>query len=120
MKKDRNTHRFLLILAVLSFLIAAMQGMLYYSSYDTFFKILLVLQNSINAFGFKATITIKDVVAFIDKDPSFTKLSVGYAYCIAVFTAPYCTVSFVYKFLERMLRLMLSRRTTSPEPRRMV
>ena len=107
MKKDRNTHRFLLVLAVLSFLIAAMQGMLYYSSYDTFFKLLLVLQNSINAFGFKASITIKDVVAFIDKDPSVKNLSVGYAYCIAVFTAPYCTVSFVYKFLERMLRFIV-------------
>ena len=107
MKKDRNTHRFLLILAVMSFLIAAAQGMLYYSSYDLFFKILLVLQNGINAFGFKATISIKDVVAFIDKDPSALKLTVGYAYCIAVFTAPYCTVSFVYKFLERMLRLIV-------------
>ena len=106
--KEHKTHRFLLILAVLSFIIAALQGIIYYSEYDLFFKILLVLQNSINAFGFKATISIKDVVAFIEDDPTPVKLSVGYAYCVAVFTAPYCTVSFLYKFLERILRFIVT------------
>ncbi|MBR4626971.1 MAG: hypothetical protein IKO47_04620 [Ruminococcus sp.] len=108
MKNRQRTHRVLLILAIFSFIIAAVQGMIYYSGYDTFFKLLLVLQNSINAFGFKATISIKDVVAFINKDPSAVNLTVGYAYCIAVFTAPYCTVSFLYKFLERILRFFVS------------
>lgn len=103
----KKPHRFLLLLAVASFLIATVQGIIYYSGYDTFFKTLLVLQNSINAFGFKASITIKDVVAFINKDPGTYKIAVSYAYCIAVFTAPYCTVSFVYKFLERVLRLFI-------------
>ena len=106
--KRQKTHRFLLILAFVSFIIAALQGLIYYKSYDLFFKILLVLQNSINAFGFKATISIKDVVAFINNDPSTLNLAVGYAYCVAVFTAPYCTVSFLYKFLERILRFMVS------------
>ena len=104
---NKRSHKLLLLLAIASFVIAAVQGVIYYSGYDPFFKSLLVLQNSINAFGFKASITIKDVVAFIDKDPGTYKIAVGYAYCIAVFTAPYCTVSFVYKFLERVLRLFI-------------
>lgn len=106
--KEHKTHRFLLILAVLSFIIAALQGAIYYQDYSFFFKVLLVLQNSINAFGFKATISIKDVVAFIEEDPTTVKRSVGYAYCVAVFTAPYCTVSFLYKFLERVLRFIVT------------
>jgi len=104
---NKKPHRFLLFLAVASFVIATVQGIIYYSGYDSFFKTLLVLQNSINAFGFKASITIKDIVAFINKDPGPYKIAIGYAYCIAVFTAPYCTVSFVYKFLERVLRLFI-------------
>ncbi len=108
--KKHKTHRFLLILAVISFIIAALQGIIYYKSYDLFFRILLVLQNSINAFGFKATISLKDTIAYINNDPSTLNLAVGYAYCIAVFTAPYCTVSFLYRFLERVLSFVVSTR----------
>ena len=105
-KKSRTT-RIIFLLAVISFIIATLQGLIFYEKYETFFKLVLVLQNSINAFGFKATVTIKDVVAFINADPTPLKKGVGYAYCIAVFTAPYCTISFIYKFLERILRLII-------------
>ena len=105
MKSKDNKPRFLYILAILSFFIATVQGALYYSSYELFFKLLLVLQNSINAFGFKATVTIKDVVSYMNSEPTILNKSVGYLYCIAVFTAPYCTISFMYKFLERILAI---------------
>ena len=95
------------LLAVLSFLIATAQGIVYYQDYDSFFKYLLVLQNSINAFGFKASVTIKDTVAFMEKNRSALTQCIGYAYCIAVFTAPYCTISFVYKILEKLLRFII-------------
>ena len=108
MKSKDNKPRFLYILAILSFFIATVQGALYYSSYELFFKLLLVLQNSINAFGFKATVTIKDVVSYMNSEPTILNKSVGYLYCIAVFTAPYCTISFMYKFLERILRLIIN------------
>ncbi|MBE6863316.1 MAG: hypothetical protein E7495_01895 [Ruminococcus flavefaciens] len=108
MKSKDNKPRFLYILAILSFFIATVQGALYYSSYELFFKLLLVLQNSINAFGFKATVTIKDVVSYMNSEPTVLNKSVGYLYCIAVFTAPYCTISFMYKFLERILRLIIN------------
>lgn len=106
-KTKVRTSRFIFILAIVSFLIAAAQGVLYYKKYDTFFKFLLVMQNSINAFGFKASVSIKDVIAFMNNEPSVINTVIGYAYCIAVFTAPYCTISFVYKFLERILRLII-------------
>lgn len=106
-KTKVRTSRFIFILAIVSFLIATVQGILYYKKYDTFFKFLLVIQNSINAFGFKASVSIKDVIAFMNNEPTLINTVVGYAYCIAVFTAPYCTISFVYKFLERILRLII-------------
>ncbi|MBO4877396.1 MAG: hypothetical protein J5501_05265 [Ruminococcus sp.] len=107
-KNSRSkTTRLIFLLAVFSFLIATAQGINYYKNYEPFFKLLLVLQNSINAFGFKASVTIKDTVAFIKDEPSFISRSIGYAYCIAVFTAPYCTLSFIYKFLERILRFII-------------
>lgn len=102
-----RTTKLILILAVLSFIIATVQGAIYYSSYEPFFKLLLVLQNSINAFGFKASVTIKDTVAFIKEHPGTLNKVIGYAYCIAVFTAPYCTISFIYKILERLLRFII-------------
>ncbi len=107
-KKNRtNTTLLIFLLAVLSFLIATAEGIVYYREYDSFFKYLLVLQNSINAFGFKASVTIKDTVAFMEQNPSALTRCVGYAYCIAVFTAPYCTLSFVYKILEKLLRFII-------------
>lgn len=106
-KSRKNTTKLIFLLAVLSFLIATAQGIIYYKNYDSFFKVLLVLQNSINAFGFKASVTIKDTVAFMKDNPSALNKSIGYAYCIAVFTAPYCTISFIYKFLERLLRFII-------------
>ncbi|MCR5706869.1 MAG: hypothetical protein K6G82_01180 [Ruminococcus sp.] len=106
-KSRKRTTRLIFLLAVLSFLIATAQGLIYYNDYEPFFKYLLVLQNSINAFGFKASVTIKDTVAFIRNDPAPLKKGIGYAYCVAVFTAPYCTISFIYKFLERILRFIV-------------
>lgn len=106
--KGNKKPRFLYLLAIMSFFIATVQGALYYSSYELFFKVLLVLQNSINAFGFKATVTIKDVMNYMNSSPTLLNKSVGYLYCIAVFTAPYCTISFMYKFLEHILRLIIS------------
>ena len=106
-KSRKRTTRLIFLLALLSFLIATAQGLIYYKDYEPFFKYLLVLQNSINAFGFKASVTIKDTVAFIRSDPEPLKKGIGYAYCVAVFTAPYCTISFIYKFLERILRFII-------------
>ena len=105
-KKNKNNF-LIFFLAVLSFIITALHGTIYYKSYEPFFRTLLVLQNSINAFGFKASVTIKDTFIFLKDNPTSFNKSIGYAYCIAVFTAPYCTISFIYKFLERLLRFII-------------
>ena len=81
-KGRKNTTRLIFLLAVLSFLIATAQGIIYYKNYDSFFKVLLVLQNSINAFGFKASVTIKDTVAFMKDNPSVLNKGIGYAYFV--------------------------------------
>ena len=108
MKNNKtNTSRFIFLLAVISFLVATVEGAVYYEKYAPFFRILLVLQNSINAFGFKATITLKDAFAYMKDNNSVFSMIIAYAYGIAVFTAPYCTLSFIYKFLERLLQFIV-------------
>ncbi len=108
MKNNKtNTNRLIFLLAAVSFLIATIEGAIYYESYAPFFRILLVLQNSINAFGFKATVTLKDAFAYMKDNTSVFNRSIAYAYGIAVFTAPYCTLSFIYKFLERLLQFIV-------------
>ena len=108
MKNNKtNTSRFIFLLAVISFLVATVEGAVYYEKYAPFFRILLVLQNSINAFGFKATITLKDAFAYMKDNNSAFSMIIAYAYGIAVFTAPYCTLSFIYKFLERLLQFIV-------------
>ncbi|MBQ9898218.1 MAG: hypothetical protein IJM44_02025 [Ruminococcus sp.] len=103
-----RTSKLLLILAVLSLIIATTEGLIYYQHEELFFKLLLVLQNGINAFAFKPTITLKDAIAFMHKDPTPLRTGVSYAYGVAVFTAPYCTFAFVYRTLEKLLRFVFN------------
>jgi len=103
-----RTNKALLILAVISFMIATMEGILYYGNQDTFFRVLLILQNSINAFAFKPTISLSDAYKFMLQNPSAIYKITGYAYGLAVFTSPYCTVAAVYRILERMFQFVFS------------
>ncbi len=66
----------------------------------------MIIQNSINAFGFKPSISLKDALALMQTENTIIHTIVGYAYGVAVFTAPYCTFSFIYKILERATRLI--------------
>ena len=100
-----RTNNALFALAVCSFAVIALEGILYYASYpDVFFRSLLILQNIIKAFTFKATISLENARAFMLQDPSPFKTGLGYLYMIGVFTAPYCTIATVYKLLERALK----------------
>lgn len=107
-KTKLRTHKFLLALALISLLIATIEGLLFYTNETPFFRLLLILQNSINAFAFKPTISLKDALLLMDKNPDILHNAVGYAYGISLFTAPYCTIAIVYKFLERMMRFVFS------------
>ena len=109
-KQKFSTKKLLLLLAIVSFLVAALEGCLYYAEKPAFFRILLILQNSINAFAFKPTITLTNAIDLMAKNQSTLYTVVGYAYGAAVFTAPYCTIAMVYKVLERLMRGVITLR----------
>ena len=102
------TNKFLLILAIISFIIASLEGILYYMNEDLFFRILLVLNNSVNAFAFKPSITLKDAIVHMNENYDILHSVVCHVYGIAVITAPYCTIAVVYKVFEKMLRFVFN------------
>lgn len=106
-KNKFKMRRFLIGMAVASLVVSIAEGFVYYSSYQNpFFKVLMILQNSINAFAFKPGIAIKDVREALEKTDSVWQHAIGYAYCVSIFTAYYCTLATVYKMLERALRFV--------------
>lgn len=100
----------LLVLAAISLIIATTEGILFYgqkSGSPFFFRMLLIIQNSINAFAFKPTISLSDAINFMNSNNNIFYTIVGYAYGIAIFTAPYCTLTFMYKALEHLLKFFV-------------
>jgi hypothetical protein len=100
-----RTNKALFVLAAVSFAVITIEGFLYYASYpDAFFRFLMILQNTIKAFTFKANISLENARSFMLTDPSPFKTVLGYLYMVCVFTAPYCTIATVYKVLERAFK----------------
>ena len=100
-------NKVLLTLAVLSLAITVAESMLFFADYgDFFFRILLTLQNAIKVFTFKPDIGLKDARNSILANPTLIRTLLGYAYMIAIFVAPYCTIATVYRVLERAFRLV--------------
>lgn len=105
---DKKMGRALFVLAIVSFVITFLEGILYYSGelyQNQLFRFMLILQNSIKAFGFKTTISIENILKMLNDNPTLYETIIGYAYGIAIFTAPYCTVAVVYKMVERWWRI---------------
>ena len=103
--------RIFYILLIFSFVVISAEGILFYGNKaDTpfFFKLLLILQNIIKAFGFKTVISLNDAVGVMNSHPSVIHTIICYAYGLAVFTAPYCTLTFAYKILERLMSFVLN------------
>lgn len=106
-----RTKETLIYIAVISALIASAEGFIYYADIDNlFFRILLILQNSIKAFGLRANIGLQDALSAMQADPTLPKMCISYAYGFAVFAAPYCTAAAIYKLLVRLLDLFSSLR----------
>lgn len=105
-KNKLKMRKILLFLAITSFIIATMEGFLFYTYENPFFRILLIIQNSINAFGFKPSISLTDAMKLMQNKTSLLYTIVGYAYGIAVFTAPYCTLAAIYKVLEKIMHFI--------------
>lgn len=104
------TRRLLLLLAIFSITIAIIEGILFYTAETIYFRILMTVQNAVNMFTFRPSISLRDAMALMQTNHSPLYTVVGYCYGLAVFTAPYCTVSVAYKLMEHMLRLAFGAR----------
>ena len=107
-KTSRQTGKVIFYLAIGSFLITLMEGMLYYSTEafpNPLFRWMMIVQNSIKAFGFSSNISISTVAGIMQESQDVVEIVVGYLYAIAMFMAPYCTVAYIYKVVEHLLRI---------------
>ena len=74
----------LLLLSIASFIIATLEGFLFYDNENLFFRILMIIQNSINTFGFKPSISLLDAMNLMETKTTILYTVVGYAYGIAI------------------------------------
>ena len=97
MKKKRFRNRLMIVLPIFLFLIALLEGYMYYARYQEspFFYGLLILQNALKAFQFKSDISLQDVISSISADMNPFQLVLSYLYGIIVFVAPIYTLSIV-------------------------
>ncbi len=111
MKKKRPGKVILLTLAAASFLIAVLEGLLYYSKYQQtwFFELILVLQNSVKAFLFSPDLSAEDVLDSLQSVAAGWEYAVGCAYVAAVFVAPLCTATAALRTIELLLRRSIRR-----------
>lgn len=99
-------NRILLIMAMISFGVAMVEGYFYYAEYAQYpvFRFMLMLQNSVEAFAFKADISIASVIENFGIQRSALQVFVDCAYTVIVFVAPLCTMTFLYKVFETVLK----------------
>jgi len=92
--KDKRTQK-LMIVAVISLIIAFIEGFIYFEEYSEhlLIRIIMALENSINAFVFSPSIDIKDVAEELSENQSFIRIFFIYAYSVAVITAQICTAT---------------------------
>ncbi len=93
-------------LAAASFIIAVLEGLIYYGVYGgtPLFELILVVQNGIKAFLFTPDIPAQEVLASLQGDVGTWQYVVGCAYVAAVFIAPLCTATAVVSTVELLLR----------------
>lgn len=106
MKKKKPGKVILFSLAAASFLIAVLEGLIYYSKYQQtwFFELILVLQNSVKAFLFSPDLSAEDVLDSLQSAAAGWEYIVGCAYVAAVFVAPLCTATAALRTIELLLR----------------
>ena len=107
-KTGKVIEKILFGLAIGSFVVAFIEGLFYYTPEkysNEMIRYMLIVQNTIRAFVFKSDIKIDDVATVIQVSTSFWEIAVGYVYLVTIFIAPYCTLSFSYKFLKKIFCL---------------
>lgn len=107
MKKKWRKY-FVPCLAVASFVIAMLEGLIYYESYqNTPVFWLILVQNSVKAFLFSPMLDAMDVLDSLKACADIWKIVVGYAYVVAIIAAPFCTATAAWRAIELFLRQKL-------------
>lgn len=107
-RTNKKLGRLLICLAAVSTIIIVLEGIFYYDaeSYpNALFRVMLIIQNSIKAFTFKPDIGLKDAAEVVYEKQGGLEVFVAYTYALAMFTAPYCTLTAAYKLVEKALRI---------------
>lgn len=118
-KRDKSySGRVLFFLMFFSVVIATVEGILFYSGEkNLFFRILLILENDITLFGFGAKISLTDAFSLLKEQTFPGSDLLCYAYAVAIFVAPYCTVLVLYRVLEYLFSFVfLFRRGKGKDP----
>ena len=113
-KTDKILGKFLYYLSIGSVVITFLEGLLYYNAEaypNLYFRCMLIIQNTIKAFAFKTDIGIKDVIKMLGETTSVWETVINYAYSVAIFTAPYCTLVYLYKLLKSLFRFRSRKRS---------
>ncbi len=99
-------NRILLFMAITSFAVAMVEGYFYYAEYEAFpmFRFMLMLQNSVEAFAFNADISLTSIIKNFSVQRPLFQVLVDYIYAVIVFVAPLCTMTFLYKVFETVLK----------------
>ena len=106
-KTSKKFGKFFTVLAIWSVVFTALEGWIFYSVEDypnPLFRWMLIIQNTIKAFGFRSDIGLKDMSKLLQNNNNLFEIIVGYAYTFAIFAAPYCTLAVLYKLLEKFFR----------------
>ena len=98
--------RVVTLLALLSFVVASLEGFIYYGRYEEFglFRIFLTLQNSFQAFLFVPSLSAETVLQDLSQGGSTGELYIGLAYVAAAFIAPLCTATAAFVAIEKFFR----------------
>jgi len=88
------SQRLLIGLSIFAVLVALLEGWFCYAPHrdKPFFFCLLILQNTLKAFGFKSDITLNNLVASVSAGMPPFQLAIAYAYSVTLFIAPLCAV----------------------------
>lgn len=107
--KRRKYGPILGTLAVAALIVATLEGWVYYARYShhPLFHLLMAAQNGFKAFLFSPAISLEQTLDNL-ADASPFRQALGYAYGLAVFTAPLCTATALLMWAELAVRQLMS------------
>ena len=107
MRKGDKITRWIIVLLLISTIVAAAEGAIYYSEHikEGGFYIALIAENCVHTFTNDANITISDAIKALGDAPGKIQFFVCVAYCVAILVAPACTLAAIYRVLATLLKI---------------